>query len=117
MMNAHMIEPRRLIAALCYGGFISRSLRAAYKTASSAVQNGFEAWRAPGRRRRALKRRRPRLGGSGAFSKEAAIGGIIGFDSQTRETGKGSNNNAAQAEYDRLAALSYSLKSLKSSSH
>jgi hypothetical protein len=57
------------------------------------------------------------LGGSGAFSKEAAIGGIIGFGCQTRETGKGSNNNAAQAEYDRLAALSYSLKSLKSSSH
>jgi len=46
---------------------------------------------------RALKKRRPRLGGSGAFSKEAAIGGIIGFGYQTRKTGKGSNNNAAQA--------------------
>jgi hypothetical protein len=34
-----------------------------------------------------------------------------------RKTGKGSNNNAAQAEYVRLAALSYSLKSLKSSSY
>jgi hypothetical protein len=45
-------------------------------------------------------------GGSGALSKEAAIGGIIGFGNQTSETGKGSNNNAAQAEYVRLAALS-----------
>jgi hypothetical protein len=70
-----------------------------------------------GCRRRALNERRPRLGGSGALSKEAAIGGIIGFGYQTRKTGKGSNNNAAQAEYDRSAALRYLLKSLKSSSH
>jgi hypothetical protein len=116
MMNAHMIEPRCLIAGLCYRGFISERLRAPRETASSAAQNGFEAEQAP-LAGAALKERRPRLGGSGALSKEAAIGGIIGFSYQTRETGKGSNNNAAQAEYDRLAALSYSLKSLKSSSH
>jgi hypothetical protein len=98
-----------------YFGATSRASRNGFVSRA----NGFEAGQAPGRhrgRRRALNARRPRLGGSGAFSKEAAIGGIIGFGNQTRETGKGSNNNAAQAEYDRLAASSSSLKSLKSSS-
>ena len=109
-MNAHMIEPRCLIAGLCYRSFVSARLRAPCKTVSRPGQRRLPA-------RCAKKERRPRLGGSGAFSKEAAIGGIIGFGKQTRQTGKGSNNNAAQAEYDRLAALRYSLKSLKSSSH
>jgi hypothetical protein len=93
-----------------------------FRATSRASRNGFVSRAKRFRSRagtgcRALKERRPRLGGSGAFSKEAAIGGIIGFGKQTRQTGKGSNNNAAQAEYDRLAALRYSLKSLKSSSH
>jgi hypothetical protein len=47
MMNAHMIEPRCLIAGLCYRGFISGRLRAPRETASSAMQNGFEAGQAP----------------------------------------------------------------------
>jgi hypothetical protein len=65
---------------------------------------------------RTLKERRPRLGEAGPSQGKRRSGGIIGFGCQTRETEKGSNNNAAQAEYDRSAALSYSLKSLKSSS-
>jgi hypothetical protein len=47
MMNAHMIEPRCLIVGLCYRGFISGQLRAPRETASSALQNGFEAGQAP----------------------------------------------------------------------
>jgi hypothetical protein len=62
------------------------------------------------------KRAKAPPGGKRGPLKGSGDRGIIGFDCQTRETGEGSNNNAAQAEYDRLAALSYSLKSLKSSS-
>jgi hypothetical protein len=114
MMNAHMIDPRCLIVGLCYRGFISRRLRAPHETASSAGKTVSR--QGTGCRRRALNERRPRLGEAGPSQRKRRSGGIIGFGYQTRKTGKGSNNNAAQAEYDRLAASSYSLKSLKSSS-
>jgi len=103
-----MIEPRCLIAGLCYRDLVSLRLRAPRETVSSPVQNGF--------REAAPDKSEGPAWGKRGLPKEAAIGGINGFNDETFETGKGSNNNAAQAEYDRLAALSYSLKSLKSSS-
>jgi hypothetical protein len=51
------------------------------------------------------EKRKPRLGGRRGLLNEAGIGGIIGFGNQTHEAGKGSNNNAAQAEYDRLGGV------------
>jgi hypothetical protein len=57
------------------------------------------------RRQSPALKRKPRLGGRRGLLNEAGIGGIIGFGNQMRETGKGSNNNAAQAEYDRLGGV------------
>jgi hypothetical protein len=79
-----------------------------FGTISRFRGNGFVScakWFQFGRQRFAPQRRKPRLGGRRGLLNEAWIGGIIGFGDQTPETGKGSNNNAAQAEYVRLAAL------------